>query len=199
MPPMRKIAASLVLVTSAWQAVPAQANPPELADTSLADTSLADTSRADTCGSMLMPAAQLKQVARGFGRFHSGVDLLAPYGSVVRAAFAGRVVFAASYFAYGNIVDLLHADGTVTRYAHLSRFAPGIIPGAAVELGAALGAVGTSGNAHGAHLHFEVRIGGHAVDPKPFLALGACTITRPLDPIEEARAKDVVDARDRAR
>ncbi len=142
------------------------------------------------CGSMLMPAAQLKQVARGFSTYHSGVDLLAPYGSVVRAAFAGRVVFAGTYYAYGNIVDVQHDDGSLTRYAHLSRFAPGIVPGAAVAMGGVLGAVGTTGNAHGSHLHFEVRLNGHAVDPKPFLALGACTITKPQDTVEEARLPD---------
>src|SRR5260370_31551812 len=130
---MPKMAASLILVTRAWQ-TPADAAP--------------------ACGSMLMPAVQLKQVARGFSHVHSGVDLLAPYGSVVRAAFYGRVVFAGSYFAYGNVVDLHHDDDTVTRYAHLSRFAPGITPGATVAMGAALGAIGTSGNAHGSHLHF---------------------------------------------
>jgi murein DD-endopeptidase MepM/ murein hydrolase activator NlpD len=141
------------------------------------------------CGSMLMPAAQLKQVSRGLSRGHAGLDLTAPYGSPVRAAFGGEVVFAGSYYGYGNMVDLRHPDGSVTRYGHLSAYAPGLREGMLVETGAPLGRVGTSGQAHGAHLHFEVRIGGRAVDPKPFLTLANCPASmRPA--IEEARAPE---------
>jgi murein DD-endopeptidase MepM/ murein hydrolase activator NlpD len=143
----------------------------------------------EACGSMLMPAAQLKQVSRGFSARHSGVDLTAPYGSPVRAAMAGQVVFAASYFGYGNMIDIRHADGTVTRYGHLSAFGSGIKPGRAVLAGEMIGRIGTSGHAHGAHLHFEVRVAGHAVDPKPFLALSNCPVqNHPL--VEEARVPD---------
>jgi murein DD-endopeptidase MepM/ murein hydrolase activator NlpD len=143
---------------------------------------------------MLMPAAQLKQIGRGFGRvgarvFHAGVDLLAPYGSPVRAAEAGEVIFAGRFFGYGNMVDLRHPDGTVTRYAHLSAFAPAIRPGVLVATGALLGKVGTSGHAHGAHLHFEVRIDDHPVDPGPYLALAACPADR-REAVEEARTPE---------
>lgn len=134
---------------------------------------------------MLMPASALKQVARGFSSYHSGVDLIAPYGSPVRAAAAGRVVFAGSYFGYGNMIDLQHADGTVSRYAHLSRFSAGTKIGHDYGVGDVMGNVGTSGHAHGAHLHFEVRVQGSAVDPKPFLALAACPTQR-TDTVEEA-------------
>jgi hypothetical protein len=146
---------------------------------------------ASTCGEMLMPAAQLKQVARGLSRYHSGVDLLAPYGSTVRAALGGTVVFAGRYYAYGNIIDIRHPEGMVTRYAHLSNFASGIHPGALVTTGEPIGAVGTTGNAHGSHLHFEVRVGNLPVDPKPFLALASCTIGAPREAIEEAHAPDI--------
>ncbi len=143
----------------------------------------------NSCGSMLMPAAQLKQVSRGFSAVHSGVDLTGPYGSPVRAAMAGEVVFAGRYFGYGNMIDIRHADGTVTRYGHLSAFGAGIRPGRAVLTGEMIGRIGTSGLAHGAHLHFEVRRNGHAVDPKPFLALSNCPVRQaPL--VEEARAPD---------
>ena len=151
----------------------------------------------ELCGSMLMPAAGLKQVGRGYivhghSVYHSGIDLLAPYGSPVRAAEAGTVVFAGKYFGYGNMVDVQHEGGVVTRYAHLSRFAPGIQPGAAVPLGGLLGDVGTSGYAHGAHLHFEVRVHGEAIDPAPALALAECPAgpVTPREPIEEARAPE---------
>ncbi len=138
---------------------------------------------------MLMPASALKQVARGFTSYHSGIDLLAPYGSPVRAAATGRVIFSGSYFGYGNMVDLQHADGTVTRYAHLSSFARGAKMGQTLNVGDTLGNIGTSGHAHGAHLHFEVRLAGRAVDPKPFLAMANCP-TGPGLTIEEARAPE---------
>ena len=149
-------------------------------------------SAADLCGGMLMPAAQLKQVSRGISKDHSGLDLTAPYGSPVRAALGGTVIFNGTYFGYGRMVDIRHANGMVTRYAHLSAVAVGIKPGAVVDAGSLLGAVGTSGHAHGAHLHFEVRIDGKATDPKPYLGLAVCQVApRPaVEPIEEASAPE---------
>jgi murein DD-endopeptidase MepM/ murein hydrolase activator NlpD len=58
------------------------------------------------CGRMLMPAVQLRVLSRGFSQYHSGVDLMAPYGSPIRAAAGGTVIYAGWYYAYGNIVDL---------------------------------------------------------------------------------------------
>ncbi len=139
---------------------------------------LAADAVADACGVMLMPAVQLKQVSRGFSSVHSGVDLTAPYGSPVRSAMAGRVIFAGRYFGYGNMVDVQHEGGMVTRYAHLSAFGKDIHPGHAVQTGDELGRIGTSGLAHGAHLHFEVRMAGRAIDPKPYLGLASCILRR---------------------
>jgi murein DD-endopeptidase MepM/ murein hydrolase activator NlpD len=144
---------------------------------------------ADACGIMLMPAVQLKQVSRGFSGGHTGVDLTAPYGTPVRSAIGGRVIFTGRYFGYGNMVDVQHEGGVVTRYAHLSAFGPDIRPGHAVQTGDELGKIGTSGIAHGAHLHFEVRMGSRAVDPKPYLGLASC-ILRPDSTTEMARAAD---------
>jgi murein DD-endopeptidase MepM/ murein hydrolase activator NlpD len=135
---------------------------------------------------MLMPVVKLKQVTRGFGPtpgngFHSGVDLTAPYGSPVQAAAGGTVVFAGTFYGYGNMLDIRHPDGLVTRYAHLSAFAPGLRVGTCVETASVIGAIGTSGHAHGPHLHFEVRVDGKAVDPKPYLGLaGAPKAAKPL-------------------
>ena len=143
----------------------------------------------DSCGSMLMPAAQLKTMSRGFSRFHAGVDLTAPYGSPVRAAAPGTVVFAGVYYGYGNMIDIRHDDGTVTRYGHLSKFAKGLHVGTPVGLGEEIGNIGTSGHAHGAHLHFEVRISGRAIDPAPFLALANCPVGKGVT-VEEARAPE---------
>ena len=75
---------------------------------------------ADFCGSMAMPATQLREISRGFSSYHAGIDLMAPKGSPIRAAAAGTVIYAGWYFAYGNIVDIQHADGVVTRYAHMT-------------------------------------------------------------------------------
>ncbi len=131
---------------------------------------------------MRMPVVKLKQVTRGFGPtpghgFHTGVDLTAPYGSPVQAAAGGTVVFAGTFFGYGNMIDLRHPDGLVTRYAHLSAFAPGLRVGSPVDTGGPVGSIGTSGHAHGPHLHFEVRVDGKAVDPKPYLGLPSAPTT----------------------
>jgi murein DD-endopeptidase MepM/ murein hydrolase activator NlpD len=139
------------------------------------------------CGHLGMPAPELKYISRGFTSGHTGVDMMAPEGSPIRAAAGGTVVFAGQYFAYGNIVDIQHADGFVSRYAHMQAFARGIAPGRPVAAGEVIGKVGHTGRAHGAHVHFEVRMNGRPVDPKPFLALVACTDVPAAEPIEEAR------------
>lgn len=141
------------------------------------------------CGSLLMPAGQLKEVSRGVTGHHSGLDLVAPHGSPARAARAGTVVFAQTYYAYGLMVDIDHGSGVVTRYAHLSAFAPNLRPGTQVAAGQVIGQVGRTGRATTAHIHFEVRVGGRPVDPKPYLSLAACTPRTPTVRIEEARAR----------
>ena len=142
------------------------------------------------CGQMLMPAAALREVSRGFRAGHAGIDLMAPHGSPIRAAAAGSVIYAGWYYAYGNIVDIRHSDGVVTRYAHMSAFGPGISPGAGVNAGDEIGKVGATGRATGAHIHFEVRLGGRAVDPRPYLALASCDGTNPREEILEAYAEE---------
>jgi murein DD-endopeptidase MepM/ murein hydrolase activator NlpD len=142
------------------------------------------------CGGMGMPAAELKYISRGFGHGHTGLDMMAPEGSPIRAAAGGTVVYAGWYFAYGNIVDVQHADGVVTRYAHMSAFARGIAAGTPVAAGTVIGNVGHTGRAHGSHVHFEVRLNGHPVDPRPFLALAPCPSGPHATPIEEARAPE---------
>ena len=145
---------------------------------------------ASFCGNMLMPPANLREISRGFSAHHSGVDLMAPYGSPIRAAAGGTVAYAGWYFAYGRIVDIQHGDGVLTRYAHMSAFAPGVAPGAPVSVGQIIGQVGESGRAHGAHVHFEVRVNGHAVDPEPYLGLAVCPSLPASPPLESAAALD---------
>ncbi|MBN8925369.1 MAG: hypothetical protein BGO51_08720 [Rhodospirillales bacterium 69-11] len=145
---------------------------------------------ATMCGAMRMPAAELREISRGFSRGHEGLDLMAAWGTPIRAADGGTVIYAGWYFAYGQIVDIRHADGVVTRYAHMSAFAPAIAPGEPVAAGQVIGRVGATGRAHGAHVHFEVRINGRAVDPKPFLALAPCVERPEEEALEVAMAPD---------
>lgn len=142
------------------------------------------------CGTMGMPPTQLREISRGFSRLHSGIDLMAAWGSPIRAAAGGTILYAGWYFAYGNIVDIQHADGVITRYGHMSSFAPGIRPGTPVAAGEVIGAVGATGRATGAHVHFEVRINGRAVDPKPYLGLAGCGNMPRHEQLEEAHAPE---------
>jgi hypothetical protein len=93
----------------------------------------------------------------GGGRLHCGVDIAAPTGLPVQAAADGVVTRVAVDPGYGRFVELKHAAGLSTRYAHLSRFEPGIAPGVAVKAGQPVGMIGSTGSSTGAHLHFEVR------------------------------------------
>lgn len=98
-----------------------------------------------------------------WGRMHGGVDLGAPHGAPVQAADGGRVKSSGPAGAYGNLVVIEHPDGTETRYAHLSGLA--VRPGDMVARGQTVGQVGSTGRSTGPHLHFELRVGGQAVDP----------------------------------
>jgi hypothetical protein len=112
------------------------------------------------------------QIVDPFGprgnRFHAGVDIVAPTATPVAAAAGGRVTYA-DWLAggWGKLVVVAHADGVRTMYAHLSSIAVRV--GERVGTGARLGAVGATGVATGPHLHFEVRLRGAGVDPRPAL------------------------------
>jgi len=112
--------------------------------------------------------------SRGRG-FHPGVDLRAPNGSPVRAAAGGTVVFTGRWYAYGTIIDIEHRDGSVSRYAHLSRVAAEVRAGVQVLPGQLIGAVGRTGRTTGAHLHIELRRFGRPVDAWPWLTRTACS------------------------
>jgi murein DD-endopeptidase MepM/ murein hydrolase activator NlpD len=91
-------------------------------------------------------------------RAHKGVDFAAPSGTPVLAAGVGKVVFAGKQGGYGNVVILQHGGAYSTVYAHLSRFAPGMKPGARVSQSDVVGYVGMTGWATGPHLHYEFRV-----------------------------------------
>ena len=102
--------------------------------------------------------------------FHSGVDFALPTGADVLAAAGGRVRFAGRNGGYGNLLEIDHGNGLVTRYAHLSRFHVRV--GEVVTPGQRVGAAGSTGRSTGPHLHFEVLHNGGFADPQRFLALG---------------------------
>lgn len=104
----------------------------------------------------------------GAGReFHPGIDIAADEGTPIRAAAPGRVISAGPDGGYGNVVVVDDGSGMTTRYAHCSQIFTRV--GDAVNPGAIIGAVGSTGRSTGPHLHFEVRVNDRPVDPTPYL------------------------------
>jgi murein DD-endopeptidase MepM/ murein hydrolase activator NlpD len=103
----------------------------------------------------------------GEADFHAGLDLAAPRGTPVRAAASGTVEFSGRRGDAGNLVEVAHADGTRTRYAHLDSMK--VAQGDSVHAGQVLGAVGSTGRSTGPHLHFAVERAGKNIDPEPLL------------------------------
>jgi murein DD-endopeptidase MepM/ murein hydrolase activator NlpD len=92
-----------------------------------------------------------------WGRMHRGIDIAAPIGTPVHAAAGGTIQFSAwNSGGYGNMIEIRHPDGTMTRYAHLSRNL--VRAGQQVEQGQQIGLVGSTGYSTGPHLHFEVHL-----------------------------------------
>jgi murein DD-endopeptidase MepM/ murein hydrolase activator NlpD len=103
----------------------------------------------------------------GAAAFHAGLDFRGPIGAPIYAAAKGKVSYVGQRSGYGNVVEISHGNGLVTRYAHMSHFASRV--GEEVAPGDVIGAIGSTGRSTGPHLHFEVRINGRAVNPRPFL------------------------------
>jgi len=103
----------------------------------------------------------------GRTRMHSGVDFAGPSGTAIRATADGVVKTAGWQGGYGNTVVIEHAFGVETLYAHLSRI--NVSPGQRVSRGDTIGGMGTTGRSTGVHLHYEVRVGGNAVNPMTYI------------------------------
>ena len=101
----------------------------------------------------------------GYMAMHTGVDWAAPTGTPIFAAGNGVILKAAMSPSYGRRVEIQHNGGYVTTYNHMSGFGRNITEGAHVRQGQIVGYVGATGNVTGAHLHYEVMINGHFVDP----------------------------------
>ena len=99
----------------------------------------------------------------GYRRMHAGLDFAAAHGTPITAAADGRVVAAGWSGGYGNLVRIAHSGGVQTMYGHMSRIAARA--GTAVRQGQVIGYVGSTGVSTGAHLHYEVRKHGRAVNP----------------------------------
>lgn len=100
-------------------------------------------------------------------KHHEGIDLVAGYGTQVRAAADGTVVFSGWEGGYGYLVKINHGYGYETRYGHNSKNLVSV--GQTVKKGQVICLSGSSGVATGPHLHYEVRINGKPVNPAPFL------------------------------
>ncbi len=121
--------------------------------------------------------ASVENITSGFGyrrdpfnggaAMHAGIDFKGPMGSPVFAAADGRVSFVGQKSGYGNVIEITHGNGMLTRYAHLSRF--DVTVGQQVAAGTTIAGLGNSGRSTGPHLHFEVRINDRAINPRPFL------------------------------
>jgi hypothetical protein len=158
-----------------------------------APRTLTEVSRATAVATHLAPASQDPQVRilafnaplAGFsinspfgmrrmpweegGRLHEGVDIAAPAGTPVAATLAGTVTRTGTSASYGRFIEVRHADGLVSFYAHLSRVAPGLKAGSKVAEADIVGYVGGTGRSTGAHLHFEIRRNGQPLNPALFI------------------------------
>ncbi|HYV96628.1 MAG TPA: M23 family metallopeptidase, partial [Gemmatimonadaceae bacterium] len=124
---------------------------------------------------------EFTRISSGFGqrfhpilkinRMHEGTDYAAAQGTPVRAIADGTVLRAVyNPGGYGNLVEIRHINGIVTRYGHLRGFAKGMHTGARVAQGETIGYVGMTGLATAPHLHFEVLVGGQQTNPVRALA-----------------------------
>lgn len=104
---------------------------------------------------------------RRWGRLHAGIDLAAGTGAPIRAAAGGTVTSSGNEGGYGRAIRILHSDGTVTVYGHMSKLiARG---GQRVAAGELIGLEGNTGQSTGPHLHFEVRVNGSPINPVTWL------------------------------
>lgn len=99
--------------------------------------------------------------------FHSGMDFAGKMGSDVIAVAAGVVTYAGKRSGYGNLVEIDHGNGYATRYGHNSKILVSV--GQTVKKGQVIAKMGSTGRSTGPHVHFEVLINGHAVNPKKYI------------------------------
>ncbi|MEO1747535.1 MAG: M23 family metallopeptidase [Pseudomonadota bacterium] len=102
--------------------------------------------------------------------FHAGIDFRTPTGTPIYATAAGTVAKAGRHGGYGKLVEIQHANGLKTRYAHLSKI--DVRKGQKIDAGVRVGAAGSTGRSTGPHLHYEVRRGDKSTNPMTYLQAG---------------------------
>ena len=109
-----------------------------------------------------------RQDPTGWGtRMHEGADMAGAYGTAIYATADGVIEFAGWQSGYGRLIRIRHAYGIQTRYAHLAQIRVEV--GQRVSRGERIGDMGNSGRSTGTHLHYEIRLGGRAVNPMTFI------------------------------
>lgn len=103
----------------------------------------------------------------GKAAFHNGIDLAAPEGSEVVAVAAGVVTWAGKRYGYGNLIEINHGNGYLTRYGHLKTLLVSV--GETVRKGHHIANLGNTGRSTGPHVHFEVWVDGKSVDPMKYV------------------------------
>ena len=103
--------------------------------------------------------------------FHAGIDFRSPTGTDVRPTAPGVITNAGWAGSYGNMVEIDHGGGLVTRYGHLSRITCAV--GDKVTTGTVIGEVGSTGRSTGPHLHYETRVNGNPINPVIYIDAGA--------------------------
>jgi murein DD-endopeptidase MepM/ murein hydrolase activator NlpD len=129
---------------------------------------------------LAMPVRSAFRYTSGFGNrrhpitgrwdMHEGLDMAGSHGSPILATANGTVTFAGWQSGYGRLIKIRHANGFETRYGHLSRIRVSV--GETVSQGDRIGDMGNTGRSTGTHLHYEVRVGGRAVNPMDFIRAG---------------------------
>ncbi len=105
-----------------------------------------------------------------WGRMHSGTDFAGPVGTPIYSTADGVVTHAGWSSGYGRLIKIQHEFGIETRYAHLNVIRVNV--GERVSRGERIGDMGNSGRSTGPHLHYEVRVGGNAVNPMTYIRAG---------------------------
>ncbi len=121
-----------------------------------------------------MPVHDAFRYTSGFGqrwgRMHEGVDMAGPIGTPVFATADGVVIHAGWSSGYGNLIKIQHEFGIETRYGHLNEI--DVAAGQRVSRGEHIGDMGNTGRSTGPHLHYEIRLGGDAINPMVYIGAG---------------------------
>ena len=115
---------------------------------------------------------------RGTAAMHAGVDIPGQMGTPIYATADGVVSHAGRQGGYGNLVEINHGRGLETRYGHLSKIL--VADNTRVRRGQIIGLMGSTGRSTGTHLHYEVRLDGHAINPIPFIQSGEYIAQAPV-------------------